>query len=122
MLEAFAGIGFWVCAYFVYLEWSKSREVKLEYKRIQKIFEEAVKVGVSSQHAKIINLAYNSSQAALAFHEIVAAMGIKANLVSVFDTLGHPNKKILDKVHGTDRDIGITKALEEAINELTQSN
>jgi hypothetical protein len=39
MLEAFAGIGFRICAYDVYLEWSKSREVKLEYKRIQKIFE-----------------------------------------------------------------------------------
>ncbi|PKH04542.1 hypothetical protein CXF72_00340 [Psychromonas sp. MB-3u-54] len=122
MLEAFAGIGFLVCAHFVYLEWSKSREIKLEYKRIQKIVEEAVNVGVSSQHAKVINLASNSTQAALAFQEIVAAMGIKANLVSVFTTLGHPNKEILDKIPGSDRDIGITKALKEAVNELTQSN
>jgi hypothetical protein len=49
-------------------------------------------------------------------------MGMKANLVSVFDTLKHPNKKILDNVHRTDRDIGITKVLEESTNELTQSN
>lgn len=113
MIDVFAGIGFIVCAYWAYGEYSKYREKKMEHKRMNAIYTKALALGIEMPFARIINYAHNSGQAAETFHEIVNHFGIKTDLRDVFDKLGTPNWDLIRRIPGWDRDIGISDAIEE---------